>query len=170
MRFDMSELTARLKLPLLATGQAQKEVTHNEALLLADMLVQPVVLAVAQNAVPASPSPGQCWIVGGSATGDWTGKANQIACWTAGGWRFAVPFDALVVWSLADAMHMQWNGSGWIAGASNAKHYAIDGTAVIGAQKAAIAAPSGGVTVDYEARITLGAILNALRGHGLIAT
>ncbi|WP_312846581.1 hypothetical protein [Sphingopyxis sp. PET50] len=37
--------TARLALPLLAMAQAQKEVTHNEALTLLDLLVQPVVEA-----------------------------------------------------------------------------------------------------------------------------
>ena len=34
--------TNRLKLPLLYSGQAQKEVTHNEALNLLDVLVNPV--------------------------------------------------------------------------------------------------------------------------------
>jgi len=33
--------TPRLALPLLAVAQAQKEVTHNEALALLDLLVQP---------------------------------------------------------------------------------------------------------------------------------
>ena len=42
----MSEMTDRLLLPLLATAQAQKEVTHNEALTLVDLLLAPVVEAV----------------------------------------------------------------------------------------------------------------------------
>jgi len=41
---------------------------------------------------------------------------------------------------------------------------------VVGPQEAAIAAPSGGSAVDVEARAALGAILDALRGHGLIAS
>ena len=36
----MSESTARLALPLIAPGQAQKEVSHNEALAALDLLVQ----------------------------------------------------------------------------------------------------------------------------------
>ncbi len=35
------ETTARLGLPLLATGQAQKETTHNEALALIDLAPHP---------------------------------------------------------------------------------------------------------------------------------
>ena len=36
-------ITPRFGLPLLAPGQAAKELTHNEALSLLDLLVQPVV-------------------------------------------------------------------------------------------------------------------------------
>jgi hypothetical protein len=46
----------------------------------------------------------------------------------------------------------------------------VSGVKVVGARAAAIAAPAAGATVDAEARATLGLILAALRGHGLIAT
>ena len=75
----MTDVTPRLGFPLLASGQAQKEITHNEALTQADMLVQAVVQAVAPPAIPVAPQPGQCWIVGASPTGDWAGKAGQVA-------------------------------------------------------------------------------------------
>ena len=38
----MSDTTARLALPLLLSSQAQKHVTHNEALIALDALVQVV--------------------------------------------------------------------------------------------------------------------------------
>jgi hypothetical protein len=44
----------------------------------------------------------------------------------------------------------------------------IDGQQVVGARAAAIAAPSGGSTVDAEARVAVEAILAAMRQHGLI--
>ena len=75
----MSETSDRLKFPLLASGQAQKEATHNEALALADMLMQPVVQSVAPASVPASPQPGQCWIIGTGATGAWAGHDGALA-------------------------------------------------------------------------------------------
>jgi hypothetical protein len=40
------QISARLALPLLAAGQAGKEVTHNEALTRLDMLVQPAVAGI----------------------------------------------------------------------------------------------------------------------------
>ncbi|WP_420140894.1 DUF2793 domain-containing protein [Sphingomonas sp.] len=87
----MTETTPRLMLPLLAAGQAQKEVTHNEALTLLDMLVQPVVEASGIDVPPVAPQPGQIWIVGGAASGAWAGHADHLAGWSGGGWRFVTP-------------------------------------------------------------------------------
>lgn len=47
--------------------------------------------------------------------------------------------------------------------------YRVGGTKVIGEQQATIAAPSGGSTIDAQARTALGSIISALRAHGLIA-
>ena len=49
----MSEATSRLNLPLMAAGQSQKEVTHNEALLRIDLLVQTTVMSGPQSTPPA---------------------------------------------------------------------------------------------------------------------
>jgi hypothetical protein len=46
----------------------------------------------------------------------------------------------------------------------------VGGQQVVGSQAAAIASPSGGATVDAEARTAIDAILAALRAHGLIGT
>jgi len=45
----------------------------------------------------------------------------------------------------------------------------IDGIQVVGAQASAITAPTGGTTVDTEARDTIASLLNVLITHGLIA-
>lgn len=47
--------------------------------------------------------------------------------------------------------------------------YRVDGVKVVGAQSGAITDPTGGSTVDAEARTAIGSILSALRSHGLIA-
>jgi len=46
----------------------------------------------------------------------------------------------------------------------------IGGVQVVGPQGSPVADPSGGSTVDSEARTAIGAILSALRAHGLIET
>ncbi|MEG8028176.1 DUF2793 domain-containing protein [Sphingomonas aerolata] len=75
------ETSARTGLPLLQPGQAQKEMGHNEALALIDLLLQPTVVTVGLNVPPAAPAPGACWIVGAAPTGDWGGMRRR---WRAG--------------------------------------------------------------------------------------
>ncbi len=166
----MTLQTDRLSLPLLAVAQAQKEMTHNEALALLDSVVQPVVVAIAPATTPTSPVPGQGWIVGAAPTGAWAGHAGSLAVWTSGGWRFVAPFEGMMVWSLADTMVFRRAGAAWIGGALTGRTLALDGLQVIGARGAAIANPAGGSTIDAESRAALSAILTALRTHGLIAT
>ena len=160
--------TERLKLPLLAVAQAQKEMTHNEALTLLDAAVQATVVSVAPATVPATPVPGQCWIVGVAATGAWAGHDGALATWTAGGWRFVAPFLGMAVWSLADNAPVRRMSFGWYPGAVIGHWLEINGAQVVSGRRPAIADPSGGTTVDAEARATLVTILGALRGHGLI--
>lgn len=56
----------RLGLPYLVSGQAQKEVTHNDALNGLDFLVQLNVLDRDLNTPPASPTEGDTYIIGPS--------------------------------------------------------------------------------------------------------
>lgn len=48
--------------------------------------------------------------------------------------------------------------------------YKVDGTQVVKEQQTAIANPTGGATIDAEARAQLILLLDAARAHGLIAT
>lgn len=160
----------RLALPLLAAGQAQKELAHNEALLLLDMVTQAVVESADLTAPPASPAAGQCWIVAAAASGDWAGEEGAIAGWTGSGWRFVQPGAGWRAF-VADRGHAtRHDGVGWIDEEMRSDGYFVAGEQVIGARQPTIANPAGGATVDSEARTTLMAILAALRMHGLIAT
>ncbi len=161
--------TPRWMLPMLAAGQAQKELTHNEALSLLDLIVQPCVEAVGVNAPPASPLPGQAWIVGDRPDDIWTGRAGMMAGWTEGGWRFLVPRVGLSVWSRADDCRCEWDGNQWRLGRVAARSLVIEGKKVVGAQRPGIALPSAGQVIDSEARLALNAIIGALRDHGLVA-
>jgi hypothetical protein len=166
----MTLQTDRLALPLLATAKAQKEMTHNEALVILDSMVQPVVVAVSPPAVPTSPTLGQAWIVGTSPTGAWTGQGGALAVWTAGGWRFVAPFEGMTIWCVADSMAFRRAGSSWLPGVITGRTLTLDGAQVVGARGAPIATPTGGTTIDAEGRAAVGAILAALRTHGLIAS
>ena len=54
--------TPRLALPVIEAAQAQKHVTHNEALTLLDALTQLAVEARTLSAPPSSPAEGSCYI------------------------------------------------------------------------------------------------------------
>ncbi len=163
------ETTARLAMPLIEPGQAQKELFHNEALMLIDAGVQASVAAAGVNVPPASPPPGRCWIVGPAATGAWSGRARAIACATAGGWRFLIPGEGWTVWDVERRQVLRHVDGEWETGIVPARRIVIDGTPVLGPRQSAIAAPTGGNIVDIEARQVVAAMLAMLRTHGLIA-
>ncbi|GIT91434.1 hypothetical protein JANAI62_18910 [Jannaschia pagri] len=87
----MSQTTPILDLPLIQASQAQKHVTHNEAMAALDALVQLVVADMDRTEPPATPAEGDRHIVGAGATGDWLGKSGQIAALLGGGWVYYSP-------------------------------------------------------------------------------
>lgn len=56
----MTDATANLALPYLLAAQAQKHVTHNEALQRLDALVQ-LVIAGTPSSPPADAAEGECY-------------------------------------------------------------------------------------------------------------
>lgn len=151
-------------------GQAQKEFTVNEALKTLDLAVAPAVEAAPLQEPPGSPVLGSCYIVGDSSTGAWLGKSHNLAGFTTGGWRFIPPLDGFSVYLKAEGQVACYRGGAWEIGVVRGSSVSIGGVQVVGSQAAAIASPSGGATVDSQARGTIDQILGSLRQHGLIAT
>ena len=90
--------TRHLGLPLIAAGQAQKHVTHNEALALVDALLQLGIISRSLAVPPLSPEEGDRYLVAASAMGDWSGHEGELAFFIDGVWRFSefAPSSALV--------------------------------------------------------------------------
>ncbi|MEM1100071.1 MAG: DUF2793 domain-containing protein [Pseudomonadota bacterium] len=80
-----------LGLPLIQAAQAQKHVTHNEALVALEALTQLAVESAALTVPPGAPDQGARYIVAAPATGDWAGQEGQIALYDTGAWRFFAP-------------------------------------------------------------------------------
>ena len=70
----MSQTSTLLSLPYIQPAQAQKHVTHNEALRILDALVQLAVESRALTEPPAIAVDGARYIVAAGATGDWAGQ------------------------------------------------------------------------------------------------
>ena len=165
----MADMTPRLSLPLLAAGQAQKELFHNEALATLDTLVQACVQSAGTDDPPPGPAIGQSWIVGPAPTGAWTGVAGSIAIWTEGGWRFVTPVEGTSLWVADVMLPALYRGGAWEIGQLHAAGLLIGGHQVVGERQPGIAAPSDGATVDGEARAAIAAVIVALETHGLIS-
>lgn len=105
--------TVNLGLPCIEGSQAQKHVTHNDALRILDTLVQLAVLDRDLTAPPGSPAEGQRWIVKAGATGLWAGHDNAIAAWQDGAWLFSAPKTGWVAFVVDEGTLLVWNGSAW---------------------------------------------------------
>ena len=71
------EQSANLQLPYIMPSQAQKHVTHNEAIRSLDALVHLAVLDRDLFAPPASPADGDRYLVAAGATDAWAGKEGR---------------------------------------------------------------------------------------------
>jgi hypothetical protein len=105
-------------MPFIEGSQAQKHVTHNEALRILDAAIQIGVLDTDQTSPPPTPAEGDRHIVASGATGAWAGQADAVAAYEDGAWRFLTPKLGWCAWSDADGALLVYDGATWIAAAS----------------------------------------------------
>jgi len=105
--------STHLKLPYILPGQAQKHITHNEAIAALDTLTQLAVLDRDLNAPPGSPDVNTRYIVGSTPTGAWAGKSNQIAAWDGAAWLFHVAEPGWLAFVLDENGLVAWSGTTW---------------------------------------------------------
>jgi hypothetical protein len=110
----MSDATTNLLLPYILAAQAQKHVTHNEALRLLDGLVQLSVIGRDLAAPPTSPVDGDRYIVASGATGDWAGWDLNVALWSDGAWLRLPPRTGWRVWVEDERLLLVYDGVGWV--------------------------------------------------------
>ncbi|MFZ5964864.1 DUF2793 domain-containing protein [Thalassococcus sp. BH17M4-6] len=87
----MADTSPALSLPYLAPAQAQKHVTHNEALTRLDILVQLTVTAFAATQPPGVPEEGAVYALGTGAQDAFAGQDGQLAAYLDGAWLFVTP-------------------------------------------------------------------------------
>ncbi|WP_201743960.1 DUF2793 domain-containing protein [Paragemmobacter ruber] len=109
----MSDDTPLLSLPLILPAQAQKHVTHNEALRLLDLLVQLAVIDRTRTTPPALPAEGDRHIVAAPASGLWAGQEGKVAAFWGGAWAFLAPRAGWLARVLAEDLTLAHDGAGW---------------------------------------------------------
>ncbi|MCK0151955.1 DUF2793 domain-containing protein [Marivita sp. S6314] len=145
----MSQHSSLLSLPYIQPAQAQKHVTHNEALQMLDALVQLSVESRALTAPPSTPADGARYIVAAGATGDWAGQEFAIALNAGGGWLFLTPNVGWRAWVADEGTEVIWQGALWqVAGGGAAPDRLGLGTPVDPVSRLSLAAPA--TTLSHE--------------------
>ncbi|WP_442580026.1 DUF2793 domain-containing protein [Mesorhizobium sp. ASY16-5R] len=102
-----------LDLPYIMPSQAQKHVTHNEAIGMLDALVQLGVADRDLAAPPGAPLNGDRYIVAAAATGDWSGQSGKIAHRLDGVWSFYAPKPGFLSHVEDEDIFVFWTGAAW---------------------------------------------------------
>ncbi len=136
-------------------GQGQKDITHNEAVITMDCLVNPVAVSRQLASPPENPAAGQCWLVPAFPEGDWASFGDHLASWTIGGWRFSPTVPGMSIWVLDEQLAIRKVEDGWAS------------QAPLGCPWPSVEAPTGGDVVDLEARAALDLLLARLTDMGL---
>jgi Protein of unknown function (DUF2793) len=105
--------TPRLKLPLLAAGQAGKHVTLNEAMLEIDLLAQIAIISTTLSVPPANPLEGDSYLVADAPTGAWAGHARALATLRDGQWLFRTAARGWIAFAAAENRTLVFDGSAW---------------------------------------------------------
>lgn len=109
----MSDSTPRLKLPELAQMQELNAATLNEALAQLDAVIDLYLKDRFVNTPPSAPADGDAYLLGGSPTGAWSGRAYKIAHCLDGAWRFFTPFDGLRAVVASSGAFILYQGGAW---------------------------------------------------------
>ena len=105
--------TPHLGLPLIEASQAQKHVTHNEAIVALDAIVQLSVMSASLTDPPGAPAEGDRYIPATGATGAWAGWDLNIALYTDGAWSKIVPRTGWRCYVEASGKLYVWIGAAW---------------------------------------------------------
>lgn len=105
--------TPHLGITLVEQAQAQKEITVNMALMRIDAILNSGAKSRVVATPPGSPVDGDVYIVAASPTGDWSGKAGNIAYFDTI-WKFIIPAEGVTLWVNDEDLLYSYNGAAWV--------------------------------------------------------
>ena len=146
---SFTNASPRFALPFLSPGQSQKEFSVNQAHAAIDALLH-LVISGESNTPPTNPVEGECWAIGSAPTGAWGSDAGKIAAYQAGVWLFVDPVEGMRAYDVTAGQLAFYSNGAWI-------------------YLGPLASPSGGSTVDSEARTAIDEIITVLADSGLTA-
>jgi hypothetical protein len=72
------------------------------------------------------------------------------------------------VWNKAQRLEWRWVSGAWAQGSLSGAALFIGDQQMVGERQPAVPSPSGGTTIDAQARVAVNKIIVALMSHGLI--
>lgn len=139
--------TEHYSLPLLFSGQAQKEISLNQSITLIDsLLLKSVEESI--STPPVDAREGSVFRITATATGDWQGYEDALAIRIGSNWHFTSPSEGLAIFDKSAGVLLHFNSS-W--------KQAQEPTAAV-----------GGDVIDVEARQMISELVYELRQIGLL--
>jgi len=142
------ELTSpNLKMPYLAPAQAQKHVTHNEALRQLDALVQLSVSSISNTPLSA-PDNGSRLIVGADPEGIFLGYENKVAAFQDGAWAYFTPQTGWRAYIADQSEILVFDGTAWQSTSSQSANLFGVNAAADSTNRLAVKSPA--TLLDHE--------------------
>lgn len=99
-----------------AYGEDYKTAFEASLLKMARFGIQLTVLDRDLTAPPGGESAGDAYIVGASATGDWSGQDDDVAIYDGAAWVFATPRIGWICYLVDEEKLTAFKAGGWSAG------------------------------------------------------
>lgn len=169
--------TSRLKMPLITESQAQKHITHNEALQMLDVFVNGSLKSITVTTPPGSPTEGDAYFIPGGGSGDWAAYVGYIAHWFNFQWYFYEVPTNIILYIEDDAAPKRYDGTTWNVEGSGGKVYvdASGGNATLTAQQSSadviqIGGSGSALTLTLDALEKTWTILNDSSANVTVST
>lgn len=107
--------TPVISIPEMASDQNQKYLTFNSAMRRLDGLVNLTIFNRTTTTPPGSPSEGDRYIVGGSATGAWASQDDKVAIYIGSAWEFVTPSEGWLAYDQTENEIIIYDGAAWAA-------------------------------------------------------
>ena len=102
-----------LALPFILSSQAQKHVTHNEALLALDAIVQLSIVSKVESQGPDDAADGARYIVPENPSGNFANQSGKIAAFQDGTYQFYEPKIGWLAYISNDDSYQYYDGAEW---------------------------------------------------------
>lgn len=109
----MSENSPILNLPYIQPAQAQKHVTHNEAISALEMAIQLTLRSHVEAVPPSAPARGDRYVVPAGGAQNWNATDGDVAVWDGIGWNFFGPKEGWLAYSEANQSFLKFDGTVW---------------------------------------------------------